>query len=555
MPHLNRLIFSLFLLLFSKVYQASGQEAQRLKRLGSEEENAVTSATMNAAGELIMSGSFIYGKGQMPIDNVLLISKAPKNARCGFLARFKADGKVEWSRILESNRYGAFEDIVLDSEGNIYALGSFHGELTFRDKTYTEDSYIPRYFVAKYDASGNPLWLQYVPGEVNIEVVFTIDTKNNLYFACRQGRSTSTSVITTRLVLYKFDKDGAPLLESILSSNTTSGVTHLRDIIVDSKQQPIITGQFMFSMIIGSKLLEGRNLANAFLLKCNADGSVKWAAQVGESEQYNLPTSLVLDELENIYLTGSFSHKSDNISLIQKYHPEGARTWNFQVARKTTVENTGGIYASAIKLNKEDNSILLTGAFKGNVTFGNTFLTTQQRATDGEAFLTKIQPDGQVAGALQSNSDGTTIPSKLFINQQKEFYLVGITVSSTLQLNNVISTKPTNDLDIFLYKEKLSILDPKLVIEPEPEEEKQITIPNIFTPNGDDKNQFFEIINLNKDQKNSLVLYNRWGKQVYHSPSYQNNWEATGLSDGTYFYILYLEKENKTMKGWVNIVR
>jgi len=78
-------------------------------------------------------------------------------------------------------------------------------------------------------------------------------------------------------------------------------------------------------------------------------------------------------------------------------------------------------------------------------------------------------------------------------------------------------------------------------------------IPNIFTPNGDEFNETFYIRNLPESDV-SLVISNRWGKEVYSSTSYQNNWAGEGASDGVYYYRLIIG-ESKPIMGWVEILR
>lgn len=80
-----------------------------------------------------------------------------------------------------------------------------------------------------------------------------------------------------------------------------------------------------------------------------------------------------------------------------------------------------------------------------------------------------------------------------------------------------------------------------------------VFIPNVFTPNnGDEFNQYFEI-----DQRilgSYLEVYNRWGKQVYQSTNYQNDWDGADLPVGVYYFRVYgpcLEEK----KGYVSIVR
>ncbi|SKC55761.1 gliding motility-associated C-terminal domain-containing protein [Ohtaekwangia koreensis] len=80
-----------------------------------------------------------------------------------------------------------------------------------------------------------------------------------------------------------------------------------------------------------------------------------------------------------------------------------------------------------------------------------------------------------------------------------------------------------------------------------------IYIPNIFTPNEDGSNDVFFIRNL-PDADAKLVITDRWGKQVYSTNSYQNNWEAEDVSDGIYFYRLKIG-EGSAITGWVEVLR
>lgn len=83
-------------------------------------------------------------------------------------------------------------------------------------------------------------------------------------------------------------------------------------------------------------------------------------------------------------------------------------------------------------------------------------------------------------------------------------------------------------------------------------------IPNVFTPNGDNKNDTFEIIGLELFKTAELRVFNRFGFEVYHSQNYRNDWNGQGLNDGTYFYYLKFEDETGQThinKGYVTILR
>ena len=77
--------------------------------------------------------------------------------------------------------------------------------------------------------------------------------------------------------------------------------------------------------------------------------------------------------------------------------------------------------------------------------------------------------------------------------------------------------------------------------------------PNVITPypSSPGKNDYFEIQGL--PPNSSIVIYNRWGEKVFEAANYQNNWDANGLSDGTYYYILTMN--GKGYKGYVQVLR
>lgn len=80
---------------------------------------------------------------------------------------------------------------------------------------------------------------------------------------------------------------------------------------------------------------------------------------------------------------------------------------------------------------------------------------------------------------------------------------------------------------------------------------------NAISPNGDGKNEYFIIKGLEKLGSASLYVFNRWGSMVYQSPDYHNDWNGSGLSEGTYYYKLELKQPEgtKLYKGWVVIKR
>ncbi|GGH13006.1 hypothetical protein GCM10011418_12910 [Sphingobacterium alkalisoli] len=84
---------------------------------------------------------------------------------------------------------------------------------------------------------------------------------------------------------------------------------------------------------------------------------------------------------------------------------------------------------------------------------------------------------------------------------------------------------------------------------------RALFIPNVFTPNGDGINDYFEIRGIEIYDRIELVVVNRWGNEVFKSRNYDNKWNGSNLESGTYYYIMTLVRGGKetVRKSWVLI--
>jgi len=80
-----------------------------------------------------------------------------------------------------------------------------------------------------------------------------------------------------------------------------------------------------------------------------------------------------------------------------------------------------------------------------------------------------------------------------------------------------------------------------------------ISIPNIITPNNDGVNDAW-VIDGNFRQLPQVTVFNRWGQIVFESPRYNNNWQAPGVPDGTYFYEVISDRAENPMTGTLTIL-
>lgn len=80
-----------------------------------------------------------------------------------------------------------------------------------------------------------------------------------------------------------------------------------------------------------------------------------------------------------------------------------------------------------------------------------------------------------------------------------------------------------------------------------------LKLPNVVTANGDGLNDRFAPEGLGGAVW-SLVVFNRWGKQVYESPAYRNEWGPEAPA-GVYYFLLRQATTGLFYKGYVEIIR
>ena len=67
-----------------------------------------------------------------------------------------------------------------------------------------------------------------------------------------------------------------------------------------------------------------------------------------------------------------------------------------------------------------------------------------------------------------------------------------------------------------------------------------LTIPNVFTPNNDTKNDVFKVAAPGIVSFNG-VIFNRWGKKEFEWTDPNNGWDGKGAPEGVYYYVIKAE--------------
>jgi gliding motility-associated-like protein len=95
--------------------------------------------------------------------------------------------------------------------------------------------------------------------------------------------------------------------------------------------------------------------------------------------------------------------------------------------------------------------------------------------------------------------------------------------------------------------------------------ENELQVYKALSPNGDGLNDTWIINGIEKYRENSVSIYDRWGRLIFSTSSYDNErnvWDGSGstrngaeLPNGTYFYRIEIMGIEEALKGSIELLR
>ena len=80
-----------------------------------------------------------------------------------------------------------------------------------------------------------------------------------------------------------------------------------------------------------------------------------------------------------------------------------------------------------------------------------------------------------------------------------------------------------------------------------------LVVPNVVTANADRQNDYFAVQGL-KGEGWALDVYNRWGRAVFQTANYHNEW-GLDAAPGLYYVLLRRPATGYQFKGWLEVLR
>ncbi|MGP8214070.1 MAG: T9SS type A sorting domain-containing protein [Bacteroidia bacterium] len=342
-----------------------------------------TASAIDGAKNVYIMGDFI--------DTVFFGTKRLITTQAGniYIVKYDSTGKMLWTAQSKSNSVYSFaysSSITTDKSGNAYVVGEFYDTVSFGSYHLYYPSFASTFssmFIVKYSPNGKVLWAKQPHMDTN----------------------------------------------SVCSGSSIS---------IDNKGNIYVTGNFGDTVKFGNDTLISDD-QDIFLAKYDSNGNVIWARQSHSPSMYciEVASSLAIDNLSNIYVTGNFQDsilfdkdtlKGGNVNLgfnnnffLVKYDSSGNVLWAKQ---SSFLSYKSGGSGNSIALDNASNAYI-TGYFRDSIMFDNTLLSV---LPSYELFLVKYSPNGNFAWAKQAYKLDTTAMWSGFtlsIDTLSNIYLAG----------------------------------------------------------------------------------------------------------------------------------
>jgi len=493
--------------------------------------------------------------------------------------RLDTAGNTMWTQRVAMQVGGTTGSLAQDSNGFIYTCGSDSvAGINHRGTT-----------VAKISSAGQLIWVkQYAEYVDHVPRVLTVTSDNKIAIA---GQAAIAGLLFTNLFVMTLNENGNFLKRKTL---TTYYDDEINSICADKSGNIVLSGYSyflnsawdMFFLKLNSQLTVlqskfydagtgqgeqarhispgmnntfaifgdegGFNERNPALLKLDSDGSIIW------SRHYTIST-----QFTNYIFHGS---QCNDGGYLMTGDARPANQFRIAPFIKTDANGDMGCFNSPFTftartetIDQADTSLLEFNVplvpDTTSVPYSNFTLPTSNTA-----FCQSLVPCGTFAWELDAICPSpcyTFNETTLLANSWQWTFENGTPASSSNQLPPQVcyTTAGPHEVTLTLTNPIGAVTYTQYIF---PEIICPLSIPNIFTPDGDGINEVFYAKGVSEPF--SLKIFSRWGLEIFSSDPPGNWWDGRSNGDqmasaGVYFYILTLPESDRTFKGTVELVR
>ncbi|MFI5219655.1 MAG: SBBP repeat-containing protein [Bacteroidia bacterium] len=423
------------------------------------------STAADAAGNVYTTGYFFGIVDFDPGVGTFILSTASTDLKGDiFVIKSDVSGNFIWAKQMGGLAEDYPNSIAVDTSGNVYTTGIFHGTADFDPGTgiynLTASSTNPDIFVSKLNASGNFVWATKL-GNTTWEEAYsiTLDASGNIFTA----GTNLPGFNAFQIYINKLDVSG-----NLMWSKSYGGPLSEKanSIAADASGNIYFTGYFSgttdFDPGIGTfNLTSYVNSYDIFVSKLDASGNFIWAKQMG-GKAYDVGNSIALDASGNILTTGIFHDTADfdtgagvfNLTsagsydvFISKLNPSGDFVWAGRIGG-TDQENAVSIASDAA------GSVYATGNFYGTVDFDPGASTFNLTANGTDVFISKLDDSGNFVWAKRFGGMSPDWGYSIALDGLNNIYTIG-TFYETVDFDPDTGTynlSPIGNPDMFIHK-------------------------------------------------------------------------------------------------------
>jgi hypothetical protein len=308
---------------------------QEIRNIGDVWADRVDASVQDNHGNVIILGTFYLTADFDPGPGVTNLN-ATTNGRI-FLLKLDAQGQFVWAKNFGNNGDTKGEDLAVDDFGNIYVTGQLRFTSDFDpgpnsfNITNSGNSNARDCFVAKYDSSGNFIWVKSYgnnDGQVIGSSLEVSHDNQGLYLAGRYTFTTdfdpspaidtlSTPGFSTSGYIQHLDTAGNHLWVKPFQSTQITGLAAIDELALDSLDNIYLMGDYFGSIDFDPgtgtsiKTSAGSGGLDMHIGKFDSTGSLLWHHSIGSANNYDNAMDMYLQDNGGILVTGGFGTTVD----------------------------------------------------------------------------------------------------------------------------------------------------------------------------------------------------------------------------------------------------
>jgi uncharacterized repeat protein (TIGR01451 family) len=409
-------------------------------------------------GHLYIVGSFNGTVDFNPGAGILELTS--EGAADIFIQKLDTSGNFIWAKSFGSSAGDGANTIHLDAESNILVGGFFYSTVDFDPgagiSNLTSNGSTDIY-ILKLTPEGDLIWAKSFggPGSESINSLVPDDTGNlylNGYFYntidCDPGAGVFnlTSNGQEDVFIEKLDTSG-----NFIWAKSFGGTTHDTpgNLVLDQLGEVYVSGSFEGIVDIdpgpATHYVTSDGFSDVFILKLNDAGNYLWSKDIG-SISFEQGTSLTVDELNNIYVSGSFfgTYVDFNPGTASPAYLHSAGGSDLFICKLTmdgefcwakSIGAIGSQFPYSISYNPI-GFLYLIGSFEGTVDFDPGLATDYLVSAGGsDVFLEKLDTAGNTIWTMVFGANGLENGGSVHTDLIGNVYFAGDFNSATLDID------------------------------------------------------------------------------------------------------------------------